>query len=339
MSYAAIALIASCVSATQITTNWATMMPALLRRVRQCNEPVPETPPLVPFFVDGTRAGSVAPAVLDALRDFPAVFEVSAESVSLCAPGSFEERNAAVHEVALNLRERGILTKWRDETLALTTRFDASPPALLVERRMIPLLGGKGYGVAVNGHCKDEATGEAYLWVATRADDKATWPGMLDTIAAGALAAGSSPFDAACREAAEEAGVAPELASSSLKPVGAISYVGVDESPIQPKEDVMFCFDLEVPWDYAPVATDGEVAKFERMCVDEVLRCVAYGSSPVWPCLADGVEEEDGRARAPAYKPNINLVVIDWLIRQGHVPPEAPGYLELVGALRQGTCC
>ena len=56
---------------------------------------------------------------------------------------------------------------------------------------------------------------------------------------------------------------------------------------------------------------------------------------------------EDGRQAAQpssapspnAFKPNINLVVIDWLIRHGHIPPEAPGYLGLVAALRQGSCC
>ena len=241
-----------------------------------------------------------------------------------------------MNNVALALRDRGLLTKWRDETLALVTRFDAPEPLLLIERRLNALIGGKGYGVAVNGFCVHPATGESYLWVATRAADKATWPGMLDTIAAGAIAAGSSPTDEARREAAEEAGVPAQLAKA-IRPVGAISYVGVDESPIQPKDDVFFCFDLELPWDFEPVAVDGEVAKFERMTVAEVARCVAYGVHPCWPCLAE--DQDNAAAPANSYKPNINLVVIDWLVRHGHIPPDAPGYLDLVASLRQGTCC
>ena len=112
---------------------------------------------------------------------------------------------------------------------------------------------------------------------------------------------------------------------------------GVDESPTQPKDDVFFCFDLELPWDFAPTVVDGEVETFERMSVSEVARCVAYGLSADWPCLAKPPPTEETTVNA--FKPNINLVVIDWLIRHGHVPPSAPGYLDLVASLRQGACC
>ena len=322
-------------------TAWTAILPAIRRRATQCNSPVPETPTLVPFFVDGIRAGDVAPPTLEALRDFADVFDVADDKVSLCAQGTFEERNDAVNQVALALRDRGLLTKWRGETLALTTRFDAPAPLLLVERRLNPLIGGKGYGVAVNGWSRDPTTGEQHLWVATRASNKATWPGMLDTIAAGALAAGSSPVEAARREAAEEAGIPEQLADAAMRPVGAVSYRGVDESPTQPKDDVFFCFDLELPWDFTPVVVDGEVEAFERMGVSEVARCVAYGVAPGWPCLAEPPPGTEQPADRPlnAFKPNINLVVIDWLIRHGHVPPEAPGYLDLVASLRQSACC
>ena len=144
-----------------------------------------------------------------------------------------------------------------------------------------------------------------------------------------------------------------------------------------PKDDVFFCFDLELPWDFEPVAVDGEVRLsasapapapapptrahhpaapltrapclmrqvqgFERMRVAEVLRHVAFGASPSFPCLADrGAEEtEDAPEQAErlnAFKPNINLVVLDFLLRHGHIQPSAPRYLELVAALRQGEC-
>ena len=73
------------------------------------------------------------------------------------------------------------------------------------------------------------------------------------------------------------------------------------------------------------------------MRVADVARCAAYGASPGFPCLAP----DDGTANgaAPnAFKPNINLVVIDFLVRHGHIPPESPGYLRLVSGLRQGDC-
>ena len=88
------------------------------------------------------------------------------------------------------------------------------------------------------------------------------------------------------------------------------------------------------------MAVDGEVGAFERMRVPDVVRSVAYGAAPCWPCLAE--PPAGGAADAPpphAFKPNINLVVLDWLVRHGHVPPDAPGYLDLVASLRQGSCC
>ena len=38
------------------------------------------------------------------------------------------------------------------------------------------------------------------------------------------------------------------------------------------------------------------------------------------------------------FKDNCNLVVIDFLIRHGHLTPEQPGYLELLAGLRRGDC-
>ena len=38
------------------------------------------------------------------------------------------------------------------------------------------------------------------------------------------------------------------------------------------------------------------------------------------------------------FKPNCALVIIDFLVRNGYVVPEQPGYLQLVASLRQGDC-
>jgi hypothetical protein len=84
---------------------------------------------------------------------------------------------------------------------------------------------------------------------------------------------------------------------------------------------------------------DGEVAGFERMAAEEVLRHVAFGSAPGFPCLYPADSDDDGQ-RAPlnAFKPNINLVVIDFLVRHGILTPETPGYLHIVAGLRRGEC-
>jgi hypothetical protein len=95
--------------------------------------------------------------------------------------------------------------------------------------------------------------------------------------------------------------------------VGVVSYVGLQEGGLKP--DVLFCYDLELPPDFVPVPQDGEVEAFERWPLARVAAVVAASKT---------------------YKDNCNLVVIDFLVRHGAIAPEAPGYVELVHALRAG---
>ena len=60
---------------------------------------------------------------------------------------------------------------------------------------------------------------------------------------------------------------------------------------------------------------DGEVESFERLPVAKVAEAVA-----------------DGR-----FKPNCNLVIVDFLVRHGYLQPEDPGYVPLVHSLRRLT--
>lgn len=43
-------------------------------------------------------------------------------------------------------------------------------------------------------------------------------------------------------------------------------------------------------------------------------------------------------AGSTEFKTNCNLVIVDFLIRHGHIKPEQPGYLQLVKLLRSGDC-
>ena len=150
-----------------------------------------------------------------------------------------------------------------------------------------------------------------------RSKDKPTWPGMLDVMVGGAVSAGSSPSATLVQEAGEEAGIPDELARQAL-PVSCCSYRGTDERGFL-KRDVLFCYDLELPWEFEPTAVDGEVESFERMSLSAVAEAVAYG-------------------QPAAFKPNCNLVVIDFLVRCGYLTPETPGYLRLLAELRSGDC-
>ena len=56
----------------------------------------------------------------------------------------------------------------------------------------------------------------SHLWLGKRSDDKPTWPGLLDCIAAGGIAAGDAPYKAMVKECAEEAGIAADVAAGLI---------------------------------------------------------------------------------------------------------------------------
>ena len=292
----------------------AMLIAGFRKRVAECNEP---GPPSLPFYVGAEQAGELAASLVPELEAYPDVFDVTASRVQLAdslVAASVEERTAAMAKVTACLREAGLVTGWRDEMLSLATSFDA-PPVLLIERACLPIFGGKGYGVFVNGFTVEPQTGAPFLWIATRSRTKPTWPGMLDTVVGGALSAGMSPSDAVVKEAGEEAGVSIGLAKQA-RATSICSYRGTDERGFL-KRDVLFCFDLALPWDFVPSVIDGEVESFERMPLGAVAEAVAY-------------------CTPAAFKPNINLVMIDYLVRSGFLTPDAPGYLQLVAELRSG---
>lgn len=94
-----------------------------------------------------------------------------------------EERTKAVAVVLVELRDRGVITGWRDELFPVVQTF-SSDPVLLIERAAASAFGIKAYGVHVNGYVQ-RPDGSKAMWVARRSKTKQTWPGMLDHIVAG----------------------------------------------------------------------------------------------------------------------------------------------------------
>ena len=80
------------------------------------------------------------------------------------------------------------------------------------------------------------------------------------------------------------------------------------------KPDVQFCFDLELPEGFTPENTDGEIEDFMLWPLAEVAACV---------------RDTD------RFKFNCSLVIIDFLIRHGHLTPESdPDYVRICRGLR-----
>ena len=305
-----------------------TVAQRLLDRVRSNNRAGDAK--ALPFFVGDQPMGKVLPPAVQVLSQYPSVFSITNEGLSLVDRDEWltddlvEQRSQAVQEVLLDLRSQDVvpaLQGWRDEPFAVRESFHATP-ALIMERAAAVLFGVPAYGVFLNGYtCEDSVEKHpTHVWVGRRSTTKATWPGRLDSLAAGGLAAGMLPLEAMCKECSEEAGIDNE----TPRAVSAVSYTGFNEDGWGLKRDVLFCFDLELPIDFEPVPVDGEMDGFEKISVDKVLDMLAM------PVLLDDSDN--------AWKPNVGVVLIDLLVRHGAVDVDDPAFLELIDALRSARC-
>ena len=230
-----------------------------------------------------------------------------------------ESRTQAVACVMEKLRDEGVVTGWRDELYPVSDSF-YNKPVFLMERAAVSLLGVLEYGVHVNGLVKDRSNDKPKMWIARRSPTKSKFPGMLDHIVAGGQPAGLSLMDNVVKECEEEAGIPMDVTWAGVHPAGAISYETYDPFKDKVTRCVLFNFDLYLPAEFKPQPVDGEVEEFFLWTIDQVKESMA-------PDYPDPI------------KPNCYPVIIDYLIRAGHVLPEARGYLDILRELRSGDCC
>jgi 8-oxo-dGTP pyrophosphatase MutT (NUDIX family) len=244
-----------------------------------------------PFVVDGCVVGSVARAHVPALRRWPAVFSADGDGIELLAPAA--QRSDALDAVHRQLRRDGVLLGWRDETFPLLDPQTLQTLAL-IERAAARFWGALTLGAHATGYVAGPDGRPAALWIARRADDKATDPGLFDNLVGGGVPAGQSPLAALRREAHEEAGLGSERVATARA-------AGV----LQLRRDVreghqhewIHAWDLALPAGVQPANLDGEVAAFMLLPVADAL------------ALASG----------PAMTVDAALVTIDFLQRHGIV--------------------
>lgn len=279
---------------------------SFLDHIARCNAHDPHK--FVLLIVDGEAAGHIRKDHLVHLERFPGVFKLSGDAVRL-ADGldAYEERTASVDMVVRALFEDGVLAGWRGEPYPVGGKW-GGPHAFEIERAAAPFFGARAYGVHVNGFVRDGD--DLKMWVAVRADDRPVCPGKLDNMIAGGQPVTLGLKENVIKEAAEEAGMPRNLAEKVI-PVGAITYTMENEVGLKP--DMMFCWDLALPAGFRPSNEDGEVAEFRLLPVEEVMEIV---------------ETTDD------FKFNCNLVIIDFCIRHGVLPPEHSDYETILRGLR-----
>ncbi len=280
---------------------------SFLDRVKACHGFQPQE--YRRFMVAGEAVGWVLPGFAEVLRAYD-IFAVEADAVRLSDRlGDLTARTRAVQEVLKDLVRTGRLRKLRHEPYPVGTGWGRQP-LLSVDRAVVPLFGIEAYGIHVNGFVR--ARGGLKLWVGRRAKDKATAPGKLDHLIAGGHPYGIGLADNLVKEAKEEADMPERLARQAV-PVGAVSYRLRNEEGL--RNDILFVYDLDLPEDFTPKNTDGEVEEFFLWPVDRVMRVLA--------------ETDD-------FKFNVALVLIDFLIRHGLIAPDGPDYQALVHGRMRG---
>ena len=274
------------------------------RHVAACNN-IASPSHLIPFRIGGEQVGWVGTELARALAFYPRDFHFDGQGVGLAgrlrAPGA---RSQALAATVAGLAGRGHMTL-RQELFDVRPGVEG-PAVAQLDRGALPSFGIITQGVHVNGLVR-RADG-LHLWMGWRSRTKSVAPGQLDNVIAGGIPAGLSPAETLVKEAAEEASIPPEVAAKAV-PVGRVSYVMA--TPEGLRRDVLHCYDLDLPEGVVPRPHDDEVERFELMPVAAVVREVAEGDR---------------------VKFNVNLVLVDLFLRQGLIPPDAPG----VAALRAG---
>lgn len=225
----------------------------------------------VPFCVGDRAVGSVAREHLAALRAWPGFLKVDEQGVRLVAT----EPTAALAEVHEALRAKGLIRAWRDEAFAL---FDPTTNQVLatIERAAARFWGVLTLGAHANGYVAGSEGRPVAMWIAQRAFDKATDPGLFDNLIGGGVPAGQTPWQALQREGWEEAGLNAAQMVAAV-PVGVLR-LHRDVAEGRQLED-LHAYDLALPHEVQPQNQDGEVAGFRLLPVAEAMSLAAGTSA------------------------------------------------------------
>jgi len=280
-----------------------------LKRIQACNQWNPDN--FKPFVVNGERFGWIKHPFAQILSGYPEIFIVNKQQVELnAALQTAEQRSSAVAWVLEQLVKQGVIQPLYGELYPVVTRYGQSA-IFVLDRSAAQFFGIRAFGQHLNGYVKRGK--DISLWVGQRAADRQIFPNRFDNMVAGGLPDGIKLSENLAKECMEEAGIEKGLAANA-KPVGEISYCCETELGLKP--DTLFCYDLSLPATFIPHCTDGEVAGFYLWPVDEVARVVR--------------ETEH-------FKPNCNLVIIDFLLRHGLHSLSDESYLTIKSALKSDT--
>jgi len=279
---------------------------SFIKRIKENNNYKEEDK--TPFLVDGKRVGQVRSDHLEYILSND-IFVLEEKVITLVDKlKTFEERTQALTLFAKQALKDGLTNRFMNENYPLLTK-GSNEPLAFIDRSISTLLGSLSFGQHLNAYVM--TSDGMKMWIGRRAYDKPHHAGKLDHLVAGGLPWDISPSDNLKKECYEEAGMSASLASQA-KSVGLISYKY--EYELGGKEDIIYCYDIELSEEFVPNCTDGEVEEFYLMPIEEVAEIVRTTNE---------------------FKTNCNLVIIDFLIRHGFIGVEDEDYIEIAQGLRR----
>ena len=218
----------------------------------------------VAFLIGAEQVGWLKPDLAAALAGFDAVHRGPA--------GVVLDDPAALHGIASELARAGHM-RFRREAFDVRAAPDG-PVLATIDRGALPAFGIEAQGIHLDGLVRRPGTtgpDGLHIWIARRSRTKALDPGKLDHIVAGGIPAGLGPDEALVKEAAEEAAMPEALARRAVR-TGAIRYAM--ERPEGLRRDLLHCYEVELPEEFVPRASDGEVESFALYPLAEIAAAI-----------------------------------------------------------------
>lgn len=219
----------------------------------------------LPFFLNGIEVGSVSVAHLPLLAAEPELLDLQPGRVSWRGRGA--DSDAAFDTLHRRWRAAGHIQAWREEPYAIV-----DPQTLRVlariERAASRFWGTLTFGAHATGYVTGPDGRPELLWIAQRAFNKATDPGLYDNLVGGGVPYGQSPEEALVREAFEEAGLLPAQLGA-VQPGSVLRLLR--DIPEGLQHEWLHSYDLPLRAGVTPKNQDGEVAGFTLMPVADAL--------------------------------------------------------------------
>ncbi len=236
-----------------------------LQRLRERADRPPDAPRRVlRARVGGAAIGSIEDTLAARLLGEALPLAADGDALALGGPA-----DAALAALARWLHERGLASRWRDEPLAVVDEHGVTRGR--IERAAVRPLGITTFAV----HLVSRSPRGGW-WVQQRADDKATDPGLWDTLMGGLVSGDESIAQTLERETWEEAG----LRLDALQQLAALGRITIRRPvPEGYMVEHIEVYSAVVPEGLRPDNQDGEVQAFaclDRGALLEKLRADAF---------------------------------------------------------------